>query len=274
MGMLDGKVAIITGSGRGIGRAAALHMIDHGASVVINDLDEGPAMETLEEIKKRGGNAVACVGNITAPDFPDKITKMAADNFGGLHILVNSAGFQWDSPIQKMTDEQWHTILDVNITAPFRLIRAATPYMRDEAKKELGSGKLIQRKVVNVMSIAGTSGLPGQANYASAKAALGGLTKCMAKEWGRFSINVNAVAFGFIETRLTAIWKDKPHTIMEGKIPVGISEKVHKEFVAGIPLGGRAGTAEEAAYGILFLASPWSDYVTGHILIVDGGLTV
>lgn len=273
MSLLEGKVAIITGSGRGIGRAAALHMVKYGASVVINDLDEGPAMETLEEIKKLGGNAVACVGNITDPAFPGKITKMAVDNFGGLHILVNNAGFQWDSPIQKMTDEQWQTIFDVNITAPFRLIRAASPYMRDEAKKEIGEGKRVMRKVVNVMSIAGTSGLPAQANYASAKAALGGLTKCMAKEWGRFNINVNAVAFGYIETRLTATWSDKPQTIMDGKISVGLQEKVQKVFVEGIPMG-RSGTPEEAAYGILFMASPWSDYVTGQILIIDGGLTM
>ena len=270
MGMLDGKVAIITGSGRGIGRAAALMMVAEGAAVVVNDLDEAPAREVVEEIKRAGGRAVACAGSVTDPAMPDKLVRAAIDNFGALHILVNNAGYTWDGMLHKMTDEQWQAMLDVHVTAAFRLIRAAAPYMRDAAKAEMEAGQRVTRKIVNVMSIAGTMGNAGQANYSAAKAALGGLTKTVAREWGRFNINCNAVAFGFIETRLTDE-KEKGETLMDGKVAIGIPKAQREAFIKTIPLG-RAGTPEEAARGILFLVSPWSDYVTGHILHVDGGL--
>ena len=270
MGMLEGRVAIITGSGRGIGRAAALLMAREGAAVVINDLDEEPAQEVVRQIRDAGSKAVACAGSVTDPAIPEKLVRTAIENFGALHILVNNAGYTWDGVIHKMTDEQWQAMLDVHVTAAFRLIRAAAPYMRDAAREEMAAGKRVMRKIVNVMSVAGTMGNAGQANYAAAKAALGGLTKAVAREWGRFNVNCNAVAFGFIETRLTDE-KEKGQTLMGGRVAIGIPKAQREAFLQTIPLG-RAGTSEEAAYGILFLVSPWSDYVTGHILHVDGGL--
>ncbi len=270
MGMLDGRVAVITGSGRGIGRAAALMMAREGAAVVISDLDEAPARETVEEITAAGGRAVSCVGDVTKPDFPEKLIGAALDSFGGLHIIVNNAGYTWDAMLHKMTDEQWHAMIDVHVTAPFRIVRAAAPYIREAAKKEIAEGKRVMRKIVNVMSIAGTRGNTGQANYASAKAALRGLTKTIAQEWGPLNVNCNAVAFGFITTRLTEE-KEKGIKIFDDKIAVGIPKNMRDLMLAFIPLR-RPGTPEEAAAGIFFLASPLSDYVTGHILHVDGGI--
>lgn len=270
MGMLDGKVAVITGSGRGIGRAAALMFAREGAMVVVSDLDPAPAEETVNAITDAGGKAVSCIGDVTAPEFPEKLINTALNTFGGLDIIVNNAGYTWDGVIHKMTDEQWQAMLDVHITAPFRIIRAAAPFIRETAKKEIAEGKRNMRKIVNVMSIAGTTGNPGQANYSSAKAALGGLTKTIAREWGPFNVNCNAVAFGIIETRLTADEKTEVE-ILGRKLSIGIPRDIKKSLLSAVPLG-RPGTPEEAAAGILFLASPLSDYVTGHILHVDGGI--
>lgn len=270
MGMLDGKVAIITGSGRGIGRAAALMMAQEGAAVVVNDLDLAPAEETVAEITRRKGRAVSCAGDVTAADFPEKLVHTALQHFGAVDIIVNNAGYTWDSVVHKMTDRQWYAMIDVHVTAPFRLIRAAAPYIRETAKKEIAGGRRVMRKIVNVMSIAGTMGNAGQANYSSAKAALGGLTKTIAREWGPFNVNCNAVAFGVIETRLTDE-KEKGLQIMDQKIAIGIPKDIKQAMLTNVPLR-RAALPEEAAAGIFFLASPLSDYVTGHILHVDGGL--
>ncbi|MCL6447782.1 MAG: SDR family oxidoreductase [Armatimonadetes bacterium] len=270
MGMLEGKTAIITGSGRGIGKAAALLMAREGAAVVVSDLDEGPARETVEEITAAGGKAAVCAGDVTNPDFPEKLIKTALDIFGGLHIIVNNAGYTWDGMLHKMSDEQWQAMFDVHVNAPFRIIRAAAPYIRESAKKEIAEGKRVMRKIVNVMSVAGTRGNTGQINYSSAKAALRGLTKTVAQEWGPLNVNCNAVAFGFVATRLTEE-KEKGIKIMDDKIAVGIPKNLRDLMVAMIPLQ-RPATPEEAAGGILFLVSPLSDYVTGHILHVDGGI--
>jgi 3-oxoacyl-[acyl-carrier protein] reductase len=269
--LLAGKSAIVTGSGRGIGKAIAHLFAQHGASVVINDIDAEVAEATAKEITDAGGTSVVCAGSVTDVEFPDRVVKAAADSFGGIDIIVNNAGYTWDAVIQNMTDEQWYAMIDVHLTAPFRIIRAATPYMREVAKKEIEEGKRVHRKIINISSTSGVAGNAGQVNYSAGKMGIVGVTKTMAKEWGRFNINVNAVAYGFIETRLTQA-KEKQEVIeREGKqVALGIPEAMRQMSARFIPLG-RAGTPEEAAGPVLFLASPLSDYVTGHCVLVTGG---
>jgi 3-oxoacyl-[acyl-carrier protein] reductase len=271
MQLLAGQSAIVTGSGRGIGRAVARLFAEHGASVVVNDLDGDVAEGVVNEIKEAGGRAAACVGSVTAPDFPDRVVKTAVEEFGQLDIIVNNAGYTWDAVIQNTTDEMWDAMIDVHLKAPFRIIRAAAPYMRDVAKQELAEGRRVHRKIINVSSTSGVAGNPGQVNYAAGKMGVVGVTKTMAKEWGRFSINVNAVAYGFIDTRLTQAKEQQARVhVGENEIQLGIPEQMRQLAFQHIPLG-RAGTPEEAAGPVLFLASPLSDYVTGHVLLVTGG---
>jgi 3-oxoacyl-[acyl-carrier protein] reductase len=271
MKLLDGKSAIVTGSGRGIGRAVATLFAEHGAHVVVNDLDGDVAESVVNAINASGGVAKACVGSVTAPDFPEKIVQTAVQEFGKLDIIVNNAGYTWDAVVQNITDEMWDAMIDVHLTAPFKIVRAAVPYMREAAKQEIAEGKRVHRKIINVSSTSGVAGNPGQANYSAGKMGVVGLTKTMAKEWGRFSINVNAVAYGFIETRLTAA-KEKQQAVHvgENEIQLGVPDQMRQMAMNFIPLG-RAGTPEEAAGPVLFLASPLSDYVTGHVLLVTGG---
>jgi 3-oxoacyl-[acyl-carrier protein] reductase len=274
MGKLDGKVAIISGSGRGIGRALALKLAADGAHIVVNDLDEAPAADVVKTIISSGGKAVACVGNVTANDFGEKFVQKAISSFGGLDIIVNNAGYTRDSVIQKMTDEQFQAMLDVHVTAPFRILRAAAEPIRVFAKQEAANGREIIRKVVNISSMAGTNGNTGQVNYSSAKAALVGMTKTMSKEWGRYKVCVNCVAFGLIETRLTKV-NDNPETKIEiegRSIQAGMPATVLDHLKAIIPLG-RPGTAEEAAGGIYLFCIPESDYVSGQTLLVGGGIS-
>lgn len=273
--MLKDKVAIVTGSGRGIGRATAVLFAKEGAKVVVSDIDAGPAEETVEGIRQDGGEAVTCVGDITAPGFPEDLVKTAVEQWGELHILVNNAGFTWDSLVHKMSDEQWDRILDLHLKAPFRMIRAAAPQFVDAAKREMeGDSFAVTRKIINVSSVAGVGGNVGQANYSSAKSGIVGLTKTLCKEWARYNVQCNCVAFGFIDTRLT---QDKEKGIsveMEGKkIAVGVPEKVRQGFIQTIP-AGRPGTPEEAANAILFFASPLSNYVSGQLLVVGGGFSM
>ncbi|MBW1923702.1 MAG: SDR family oxidoreductase [Deltaproteobacteria bacterium] len=272
--MLKDRVAIITGSGRGIGQAAAKLFAREGAKVVVSDIDQEPADATVEEIKAAGGEAIAYVGDATAEGFADGIVKAAADTWGAIHIIVNNAGYTWDGVIQKMTDKQWQAMLDIHVTAPFRIIRAAAPYFRDAAKKEMAEGKSVARKIVNISSMAGTSGNAGQVNYSAAKAAILGLTRTMAKEWGRFNVQANAIAYGWIETRLTQAKEQTEDLEREGqKVAIGIPEAQRQMMKMVIPLG-RPGTPQEAANAILFFASPLSDYVSGQVLLVSGGLSL
>jgi 3-oxoacyl-[acyl-carrier protein] reductase len=273
MSTLAGKVALVTGSGRGIGRALALKLASEGASVVVNDLDAGPAGEVVDRITQAGGKAVACVGNVSAPDFGDRFVKTALDSFGGIDIIVNNAGYTLDNVVQKMTDEQFQKMLDVHTIAPFRILRAAAEPIRAFAKKEAAEGREVFRKVVNISSVAGTNGNAGQINYSSAKAAMIGMTKTMAKEWGRYKVCVNCVAFGAIDTRLTKSFDDpKSKIVIEGKeIQAGIPGSVVAMLPQVIPLG-RAGTPEEAAGGVYILCIPESNYISGQVLIVGGGL--
>jgi len=269
--LLVGKAAIVTGSGRGIGKSIAKLFAEHGASVVINDIDADVASATAKEVTDAGGKAVVCAGSVTDPEFPARLVKTCAEAFGGIDIIVNNAGYTWDSVIQNMTDEQWYAIIDVHLTAPFRIIRAATPYMREVAKQEIAEGKRVHRKIINISSTSGVAGNPGQVNYSAGKMGVVGITKTMAKEWGRFNINVNAVAYGFIDTRLTQS-KEKHETIeRHGKqVELGIPEQMRQGAAQFIPLG-RAATPDEAAGPVLFLASGLSDYVTGAVLLVTGG---
>ncbi|HOD35401.1 MAG TPA: SDR family oxidoreductase [Syntrophales bacterium] len=271
--MLDGKICIVTGGGRGIGKATALLFAEEGGKVAISELDEEPAHETLGQIKSTGGQAIAVVGDITASGAPERLVQATVDAFGSnIDVIANVAGYTWDAFLHKMTDEQWDAILNIHLKAPFRILRAAAPYIRENAKREKEEGKRVMRKVINISSISGTDGNPGQANYSSAKAALIGLTKTLSKEWGVFNVNVNCVAFGWIETRLTKAKEDGAETIeREGrKIALGIPKVGLEALKSVIPLG-RPGTAEEAARAILFFASPLSDYVSGQILKVTGG---
>lgn len=272
MKLLDGKVAVITGSGRGIGRAAAELFASHGARVVVNDLDEGPAEASAAAIRKAGGEAAVCVGDVTATDFPDRLVRTALDSFGRLDIVVNNAGYTWDGVIHKMTDQQYDAILDVHLKAPFRILRALAPYWRDTAKAEIAaSGRAAPRRIINVSSTSGVAGNAGQINYAAAKMGIVGVTKTVAKEWGQFNVTCNAVAYGWIDTRLTQD-KEKGETTAAG-VPLGIPQAQREGMARHVPLG-RPGTPEEAAGPMLFLASPLADYVTGAVILVTGGLYV
>jgi 3-oxoacyl-[acyl-carrier protein] reductase len=251
---LGGKVALITGSGRGIGRAIALKLVSEGARIVVNDLDAGPAEETVQAIRAAGGEAVACVGSVAAPDFAERFVGTAVNEFKGLDIIVNNAGYTWDSVVQKMTDEQWYAMIDVHLTAPFRILRAAQPVIRALSKSETEAGQRVVRKVVNISSVAGLFGNAGQANYSAAKAGIVGLTKAAAKELAHLGVRVNAIQPGLIRSAMT---EAMPQHIWDQKL-------------AEVPMG-RAGEPAEVAKVALFLASDLSSYMTGTVLEVTGG---
>jgi 3-oxoacyl-[acyl-carrier protein] reductase len=269
---LEGKVALISGSGRGIGREIALKLASEGASVVINDLDAAPAARTAADIRAAGGQAVVCVGNVTEAGFADRFVTQGLVEFNGLDIIVNNAGYTWDNVIQKMTDEQWEAMLAVHLTAPFRILRAASNFIRESAKREAEAGQEVFSKVINISSNSGVYGNAGQANYAAAKAGINGLTKAMAKEWGRYKVNVNSVAFGLIKTRLTEASADVDASIdIAGQsIKVGVNPTILKNAEALIPLG-RGGTPEEAAGAVYLLCIPESNYISGQVLVCGGG---
>ncbi|CAI8924883.1 MULTISPECIES: SDR family NAD(P)-dependent oxidoreductase [unclassified Pseudomonas] len=273
MAKLEGKVALVTGSGRGIGQQIALKLASEGARIVINDLDADPAHETAELIRQMGGQAAVCHGNVSAPDFADRYIKTAMDHFNGIDIIVNNAGYTWDDVIQKMSDEQWHAILDCHLTAPFRILRAAYPIIKAQALAEAAQEREVFRKVVNISSTSALNGNAGQMNYSSAKAGVIGMTRSLAREWGRFKVNVNAVAFGYIETRMTRADANAGATVnIEGRdIRVGISPEAAKSHSQRNPLG-RAGTPQEAADAVYLFCSPESNYITAQTIAVAGNL--
>jgi 3-oxoacyl-[acyl-carrier protein] reductase len=268
VGVLDGKAAIVTGSARGIGRATAELLAEQGARVLINDLDGDVAEQAASEIS---GDTAVFGGDLTQSGVPDQLVQTAVDEFGRLDIIVNNAGYTWDGVAHKMTDEQFQAMLDIHTVVPFRIIRAAAPHLRDPAKKEREEGQEVFRKIVNVSSVSGTMGNAGQVNYSAAKAGVVGLTKTLAKEWGQFKVNVNAVAFGFVETRLTASKEEGGKIEMEGReIQLGIPEQMRAMAAMMIPLG-RPASPDEAAGPVFFLCSPWANYVHGQVLNVTGG---
>eukprot|EP00967_Tisochrysis_lutea_P072607 scaffold96875_cov35-Tisochrysis_lutea.AAC.1 len=278
--MLAGKVAVITGAGRGIGASAARLLGREGARVVVNDLDQTRADATAHAIVAAGGKALAIGGSVAEEGFPEKMMALAAEEYGPLDVLVNNAGFLYDGMLHKMGNEQWDAILNVHLTAPFRTIRAAAPYMRDAAKRDMeGGGAPSDRCIINVSSTSGLHGNTGQANYAAAKAGIVGLTKTVAREWGAFGIRANAIAFGMIDTRMTQSFANEAITVGAKDVPQGLPPEVAKMWEGGpllkamVPLN-RKGSPDEAAGGILFLASPLASYVTGHTLEVTGGMGI
>jgi 3-oxoacyl-[acyl-carrier protein] reductase len=268
MGVLDGKAAIVTGSARGIGRATAELLAEQGARVLINDLDADVAEQTASEIS---GETTVFGGDLTKEGVPDELIQKAVDEFGQIDIIVNNAGYTRDGVAHKMTDDQFQAMLDIHTVVPFRILRAAAPHLREPAKQEKEEGREVFRKVVNVSSISGTMGNAGQVNYSAGKAGVVGLTKTLAKEWGQFKINVNAVAFGFVETRLTAAKESGNVMTKDGEeIQLGIPEQMRAMAAMIIPLG-RPASPEEAAGPVFFLCSPWANYVHGQVLHVTGG---
>jgi 3-oxoacyl-[acyl-carrier protein] reductase len=269
MGVLDGKVAIVTGSGRGIGRATAELLSEQGATVVINDLDGDLAQEVAGALPNEG---LSHSGDLTAEGAAEDLVKTAIDAKGRLDIIVNNAGYTLDAPVHKMSDDWFQRMLDIHLIVPFRVVRAAAPHLREPAKKEREAGEEVFRKIVNVSSTSGTFGNPGQANYSAGKAGVVGLTKTLAKEWGQFKINVNAVAFGFVDTRLTqAKVEDNTMEIGGEQVQLGIPEQMRGMASMMIPVG-RPASPEEAAGPVFFLCSPWSNYVHGQTLHITGGM--
>jgi len=270
-GVLEGKAAIVTGSARGIGRATAELLAQHGARVLVNDVDEDLARQAASEID---GDTAVFGGDLTTDGVPDALVQKAAEEFGGLDIVVNNAGYTWDGMAHKMSDEQFRAMLEIHTVVPFKVLRAAAPYLRDAGKADKDAGREVFRKVVNVTSISGTQGNFGQVNYSAAKAGLVGLTKTLAREWGAFKVNVNAVAFGFVETRLTAAAGEDGETIERDgqEIKLGIPQRMRDLAPTIIPLG-RPATPEDAAGPIFFLCSPWSNFVHGQVITASGGQT-
>jgi len=274
MRTLEGKVALVTGSGRGIGRAVVLKMAAEGAKIVVNDMDNDPGNSVVAEIKAMGGEAVAYNGSVTKEGFAERFIQMAVDVFGVPDIIVNNAGYTWDNVVHKMDDDQFDAMLDVHLKAPFRILRAVQPFWSMASKAEAEAGTCINRKVVNISSIAGLGGNAGQVNYSTAKAGIVGMTKTLAKEWGRMRVNVNCVAFGFIETRLTEAVDEKKTIKVDGReVAVGIPKVGVAAFHAMIPMK-RAGTVEEAAGAVYLLTIPESDYISGQVIVCGGGLVI
>ena len=257
MQLLEGKVAIITGAARGIGRACAELFATHGASVVLSDIDADVTQETAAAIQSNGTEATAVPGDVTTLDFAPRLIKSTLDRYGRIDAIVNHAGSNWDGTIHKMSDEQWHAMLEVHLTAPFRIIRAASEYLRETAKREKTEiGRAAARKIVNVSSTTGTRGNAGQANYSASKAGLIGFTQTVARELAKRKITVNCIAPGFIMTDMAA----------------KLGETILGEAKKRIP-ANRLGTPEEVADSVLFLASDAAAYITGQVLVVDGGMT-
>jgi 3-oxoacyl-[acyl-carrier protein] reductase len=269
---LRSRTAIVTGAGRGIGRSIAKKLADADASVLLADVDANALSEAQSALTATGVKVATVEGDLSEAAFPDKVVQKALEAFGSIDIVVNNAGYTWDNVIQKTTDEQFQAMLDIHVTAPFRLLRAASHWIRETAKKEIEAGNPITRKVVNITSVSGTDGNPGQAGYSSGKAAVIGLTKTLAKEWGRYNVTVNAVGFGLIDTRLIKPMDDPDTAVSIGKrsIRVGMQSAVRQEAIKAIPLG-RMGTPEDAANAVFFFCCPLSDYVTGETLICSGG---
>ncbi|MEV6072079.1 SDR family oxidoreductase [Nocardia sp. NPDC052001] len=291
--LLDGQVAIVTGGSRGIGGATAIQLAANGASVVIADVDKSKADATAAAINERYGSdsATAFVADLVSPGACDDLVDHALHYYGDLDIVVNNAGYAWDSRVHAMTDEQFQAMLDIHLVVPFRLARACAPVFRAAAQADNANGVVRHRKTVMVSSMAGLIGLDGAANYAAAKAGMLGLVRTLAQEWGSMRVNVNAVAFGVIQTRFGLPQSEREVIHTGGRtIQVGMPAKqaqrmgitvdpdsppTEAEIYAAKPMPfvslGRTGTISEAADAIFWLCSPLSNYVTGQVVPVNGG---
>jgi 3-oxoacyl-[acyl-carrier protein] reductase len=273
MSKLTGRIALVTGAGRGVGRATALLFAREGARVAVNDLDPHEAEETARLVVAGGGDAITCAGDVTAAGVPERVVQAPIDAWGELDIIVNNAGYIWNGAMHNHSDEQWQAMLDVHATAPFRILRAFAPWLRERVRQESAArGEPRCRKVVNVSSVSGTRGAATQIAYSTAKAAVTGLTRTLAKEWGRYNVCVNCVAFGHIETRLTQPYEGEPPRIEVGgrDFRVGLTGAQVESVRASTPLG-RAGRPEDGAGAIYLFCIPESDYVTGEVLTCSGG---
>lgn len=265
--LLEGKAAIVTGAGRGIGEAIAELLAEHGARVLLCDIDPITAQQATARI---GRGSICFVGDLTQAGTAEALVNQAIDSFGSIDIIVNNAGYTHASRIEKMSDSAWHAMLDVHVTAPFAILRAAAPHMIAAARQDRSEGREIFRKVVNISSTA-VQGAPYLVNYGAAKAAVVGLTRSLAKEWAEYKINVNAVAFGVVDTRLSQNIDETNFIEIGGeKVRLGLSEHVRDILVGDNPFG-RYATAREAAGGVFLLCTPWSDWVHGQVLTVNGG---
>ncbi|WP_420547821.1 SDR family NAD(P)-dependent oxidoreductase [Curvivirga sp.] len=277
MKKLEGKVALVSGSGRGIGREIALKLASEGASIVVNDLDKEPAEETISLIKEIGSNAVASIGDVTDKAFPKKFVDTAINELGGLDIIVNNAGYTWDNVIHKMSDDQFDAVMDVHVGAPFRILREASNFIRDAAKAEIEKDGVARcRKVVNISSISGLYGIAGQVNYSAAKSALVGMTRTLCKEWGRYNVTVNCVAFGLIQTRMTqALNSSEAETVVVGdkELKAGMQPEMIDMITKMTPLG-RPGSPEDAANAVYLYCAPESDFISGQVTVAAGGLII
>lgn len=260
MARFTGKVAIVTGSGRGIGRAEALQLAAEGAAVIVNDIDPDPINKTVKDIEASGGKAFGVVADVTKGEDAQMLVDTAAQKFGGLDILINNAGLTRDAFIARMTDQQWDLVINISLKGTFNCIRASSRYVM----KQGHTGR-----IVNTSSVTGLFGNAGQANYAAAKAGIVGLTKTVAKEWQRYGVTCNAVAFGFVDTRLTQE-KETADVVFGEK--VGIPKKVRDEMIQSVP--GQVMKPEDAAKPVLFLASDDAAFITGQVLNVSGGLFI
>jgi 3-oxoacyl-[acyl-carrier protein] reductase len=270
---LDGRPAIVTGAARGIGRAIASRLGSAGARVLLNDLDAGELDRTVGELAAEGIDAAAFAGDVTRPEFGAELIDAAVAKFGAIDIIVNNAGYTWDALIAKMGDEQWNAMLEIHVTAPFRILRAAAPVFRAQAQADRLADREVFRKVINISSASGLGGNAGQSNYATAKSGINGLTKTLSKEWGRYRVNVNSVAFGLVRTRLTEppTSDDKSIAVAGRRIKVGVTDEFLEDFEKTISLG-RGATPEEAAGAVYLLCLPESNYITGHVLLCTGGI--
>ena len=268
LGLVENKTVVITGAGRGIGKATALLFAKEGAKLFLTDLDIDVLEETVSEAKGIGAITKSLTGDVSKKEDTDKIMNEASKLGGGsIDVLTNIAGITRDRVIHKMTLDDWNFILNVNLTGTFNCIQSASPFMRDVGKEELEKyGKIKTRSIINISSTS-AMGNPGQANYAASKAGIIGLTKTIAKEWARFNITCNAVAPGFIETRLTQVRKQGEDFGL-GEKQKQMIELMHKETGLNRPLGEPV----DVARVVLFFASDLGSYVTGQVLTVAGGM--
>ena len=267
---LEGRVAIVTGAAQGIGRSIVQKLANEGAQVIANDLDADLLGESVDKLTEQEMTAQALPGDITEQATTEALVSTALERYGDLHIVVNNAGYIWNSAAVKHTDEQWQAMLDVHATGPFRLLREAGHHFRQQASTDPPDSL---RKVVNISSISGIYGAATQLAYSSAKAAVAGMTKTLAREWGRYHVTVNCVAFGYIDTRLIEPFEDQPNrvTIKDRDHPVGLTA-AQRESAKGMTALGRLGRPEDAANAVYLLCIPESDFITGEVLVASGGL--